>query len=223
MSGTLTHAEAKTFYDRFGARQDSQGFYEDRATGELIVHGGFEAARSVFEFGCGTGRFAARLLADHIPPEASYRAVDVSTTMVDLARARLAPWHGRAEVSRSSGAVRLEATDATCDRFLANFVLDLLSEADIRTLLAEAHRVLRPSGLLCLAGLTRGRRFPARLVSWVWEAVFARDPKRLGGCRPIELRRYLPPENWELRHHAVVSSFGISSEIVVAARRGPWA
>lgn len=220
MGGTLTHAEAKTFYDRFGARQDSQGFYEDRATGELIAHGGFEAARSVFEFGCGTGRFAARLLVDHLPPEASYRAVDLSTTMIDLARTRLAPWRDRAEVSASSGSVRLDAADATYDRFLANFVFDLLSEADIRDLLAEAHRVLLPGGLLCLTGLTHGRRLPSRLVTWVWEAVFARDPKRLGGCRPIELRRYLPAENWELRHHTVISSFGISSEVVVAARRG---
>ncbi len=173
----------------------------------------------MFEFGCGTGRFAARLLADHLPPEASYRAVDISTTMVDLARTRLAPWRGRAEVSRSSGAVRLDAADATYDRFLANYVFDLLSEADIRALLAEAHRVLRPGGLLCLVGLTRGRRVLARLVSRTWEVVFARDPARLGGCRPIELRRYLSAETWELRHYAVVSSFGISSEIVVAARR----
>ncbi len=219
MGGTLTHAEAKTFYDRFGARQDSQGFYEDRATGELIVHGGFETTRSVFEFGCGTGRVAAQLFAEHLPPEASYRAVDISATMVDLARARLAPWRGRAEVSASSGSMRLDAADAAYDRFLTNFVLDLLSEADIRTLLAEAHRVLLPGGLLCLTGLTRGRRFLSRLVTWVWEAVFARAPKRLGGCRPVELRRYLSAENWELRHHAVVSSFGICSEVVVAARR----
>ncbi len=218
MGRTLTHAEAKTFYDRFGARQDSQGFYEDRATDESIAHGGFEAARSVFEFGCGTGRFAAKLLADHLPPEASYRAVDLSTTMIDLARARLAPWRDRAEVSASSGSLRLDAADATYDRFLANFVFDLLSEADIRTLLAEAHRVLLPGGLLCLTGLTRGRRFPSRLVTWVWEAVFARAPKLVGGCRPVELRRYLPPESWELRHHAAIDSFGVSSEVLVAAR-----
>ena len=43
--GTLAHAEAKNFYDRFGARQDGQEFYEDRATGEPITHGGFEAVR----------------------------------------------------------------------------------------------------------------------------------------------------------------------------------
>ena len=66
-SPVLTHDEARRVYDRIGAGQDSQAFYEDRATRLLIRHGAFERARSVLEFGCGTGRFAARLLARHLP------------------------------------------------------------------------------------------------------------------------------------------------------------
>ena len=34
----LSSDEARAFYDRFGARQDSQAFYEDPATRDLIVH-----------------------------------------------------------------------------------------------------------------------------------------------------------------------------------------
>jgi len=33
---TLSHQQAKAFYDRFGAKQDSQAFYEDRAVQELV-------------------------------------------------------------------------------------------------------------------------------------------------------------------------------------------
>jgi hypothetical protein len=33
---TLTHAEARAFYDRFGAKQDAQAFYEGRAVRDLI-------------------------------------------------------------------------------------------------------------------------------------------------------------------------------------------
>ena len=32
----LSRDEAKAFYDRFGAKQDSQGFYEDRALEDLV-------------------------------------------------------------------------------------------------------------------------------------------------------------------------------------------
>jgi ubiquinone/menaquinone biosynthesis C-methylase UbiE len=84
MGRTLTTAQAKAFYDRFGARQDAQSFYEDRAIDVLVVHGVFSTATSVFEFGCGTGRFAKRLLAQALPPEARYMGVDVSSAMVCL-------------------------------------------------------------------------------------------------------------------------------------------
>ena len=55
---TLSHEEAQRFYDRFGAKQDWQRFYEDRAISELVAHGALADAQSVVEFGCGTGRIA---------------------------------------------------------------------------------------------------------------------------------------------------------------------
>jgi SAM-dependent methyltransferase len=63
---TLSHDEARRAYDRIGSLQDSQAFYEDVATSLLLQHGDFPSARSVFEFGCGTGRFAQRLLEEQL-------------------------------------------------------------------------------------------------------------------------------------------------------------
>jgi hypothetical protein len=40
----------------------------------LIAHVGFGEAHAVFEFGCGTARFAEELLADHLPPDSRYVA-----------------------------------------------------------------------------------------------------------------------------------------------------
>ena len=50
----LSRDEAKAFYDRFGAKQDSQGFYEDRALEDLMEHVDVDEAEAGFEFGCGT-------------------------------------------------------------------------------------------------------------------------------------------------------------------------
>ena len=58
----LNREQAKTFYDRLGSRQDSQAFYEDPAIRDLIAEADFETARSIFEFGCGTGRGQTELL-----------------------------------------------------------------------------------------------------------------------------------------------------------------
>ena len=61
----LTHQQAKAFYDRLGSKQDLQAFYEVPVTNNLIAHAALEQAQSVFEFGCGTGAFAERVLAHH--------------------------------------------------------------------------------------------------------------------------------------------------------------
>ncbi|HYZ39313.1 MAG TPA: class I SAM-dependent methyltransferase [Stellaceae bacterium] len=216
---TLSHEEARAFYDWFGARQDSQGFYEDPALSDLLAHADFGESHSVFEFGCGTGRFAERLLSSWLPSDGRYQATEISATMVRLAQARLAPWGERAHVVQTSGAISVPASDASFDRFIVCYVLDLLSEPDIRQLLAEAHRVLIPDGLLCLAGSTRGASLSARIVGVLWQTIFRLQPKLVGGCRAIVAREYLGDRDWAVHYANVVTHFGISSEVLVARTR----
>jgi len=216
---TLSHGEVKAFYDWFGARQDGQRFYEDAAVEDLMAHADFRHAHAAFEFGCGTGRLADRLLAEHLPSDCRYRAVDISTTMVRLARERLARWGQRVVVEQTSGSVLLDAESSSFDRFLVTYVLDLLEAEDISGLLDEAHRVLEPGALLCTVGLTRGRSLPAGIVDLVWHGLFRLNPKLVGGCRAIAVGDYLRDGAWSLRHHNVITRFGVSSEVVVAARR----
>lgn len=215
---TLSPDEAKAFYDWFGAKQDSQRFYEDPAVADLISHADFDEARSVLEFGCGTGRLAERLLSHYLPTGCRYRAFDISSTMVLLARKRLAHWGERFAVEQTFGSMTVTAQDSSFDRFIANYVLDLLSEQDIRSLLAEAHRVLEPGGLLCTVGLTHGTSLSAKLAGSLWQALFRLYPKLLGGCRAVAVRDFLDDSNWSLRYANVVTRLGISSEVLVAAR-----
>jgi SAM-dependent methyltransferase len=86
---TLKPSEARSYYDRFGKKQDSQGFYEEPALDDLLAHARFGEAQKVFEFGCGTGRFGARLLAEYLPSSATYLGCDLSQTMIGLATERL--------------------------------------------------------------------------------------------------------------------------------------
>jgi ubiquinone/menaquinone biosynthesis C-methylase UbiE len=214
----LSPEQARRIYDRIGRAQDWQSFYEDAATAELIAHGHFGTARAVLELGCGTGRFAARLLAEHLPPAATYFGVDVSPRMVTLASERLAPWRDRATVTTADGTDRVPVADGSVDRFVSNFVFDLLGPEAARAALDEAHRVLEPGGLLCTAGLTPAERGIARLVSRSWKSVWMRWPTLVGGCRPIRLADALDPARWDLRHRGVVTAWGIASEAVIARR-----
>jgi SAM-dependent methyltransferase len=215
---TLSRDEARRVYDRIGAFQDSQGFYEDRATDLIVRPGQFASARHVFEFGCGTGRFAARLLSDHLPPDASYRAVDLSPTMVGLAECRLAPFASRAKVVLTDGAPPALEPSEAYDRFVSTYVLDLLSEQDIAALLQEAHRILRPSGLLCVSSLSTGSGLASRLVAQLWSVVHRLSPSLVGGCRPLDVAGFLASRRWRVRHQVRVAPFAVSSEVVVAER-----
>jgi ubiquinone/menaquinone biosynthesis C-methylase UbiE len=214
----LTSEQARRVYDHIGRVQDWQRFYEDAATTELVAHAGFDGARSVVELGFGTGRFAAALLARHLPPGATYLGVDVSPRMVSLASSRLQPWPDRAGAVLVGGQDRVPVPDGAADRFVSNYVFDLLSAEATRAALDEARRVLEPGGLLCVAGLTPGEEGLPRLVSRAWERVWTRWPALVGGCRPIRLVEAIDTTHWDVRHHRVVSAWGITSEVLIVAR-----
>lgn len=215
----LSHQEARRAYDRIGSFQDSQAFYEDRATELLLRHGDFGSAEAVFEFGCGTGRFALRLFTDFLPPKATYRGVDISPKMVHLAKRRLARYEPRAEVVLTEGGSPSGEPPDAYDRFVSNYVFDLLAEEEIQSILRDARRMLRPAGLLCLAGLSTGIGPVSRAVASAWSWIQARRPAIVGGCRPIDLRPFLLDSDWEVRLHEKVVAFGMTSEALIARRR----
>lgn len=219
MSGRcLSRARARAFYDRLGEWQDVQ-WYENRALDLLVEKGDFGNARVVCELGCGTGRLAARLLDTALPPGAVYVAVDASRTMARLAGAKLARFGGRAMVARTDGTPALPVRDGAADRFVAAYVLDLLSEADLAAVLAEARRVLAPGGLFCACALTQGVGPLSRVVTGLWSMANRLSPVLTGGCRPLGVRNALDPAAWEMTFREVVVAFGVPSEVVVAARR----
>jgi ubiquinone/menaquinone biosynthesis C-methylase UbiE len=215
ISRTLTRSEARAVYDRIGRAQDTQAFYEDPAHDALIAHGDLGAARSILEVGCGTGRLAERLLRDHCSPSVHYVGVDLSPRMVEIARDRLASFGQRATVVTTDGTLSFDLADGSQDRIVATYLLDLLSENDIRAFLAEAHRLLGATGRLCLAGLTAGNDGLARFVSGAWAAVHALRPEWVGGCRPLRMRPFVDDEAWTITHRDVVRAWGVPSEVLV--------
>lgn len=215
---TLSHPEARRTYNRIGSLQDSQRFYEDPATELLLLHGNFASAEAVFEFGCGTGRFARRLLEEYLSKTAHYRGVDISPTMVHLAHTRLTPYSPRAEVLLTEGGAPVDELTGCYDRFVSNYVFDLLSHEDIKSVLREAHRILQPEGMLCLEGLSSGINFTSRSVASVVSWIQSRRPSLVGGCRPLDLLPLLPESEWHVEHHSKVVAFGVPSEVVVAKR-----
>jgi ubiquinone/menaquinone biosynthesis C-methylase UbiE len=218
---TFTVEQARAFYDFLGSRLDWQRFFEDPPFEVILRHGDFSQATSVLEFGCGTGRLAERLLSQLLPGKCDYRGLDISGTMLDLARKRLQPWAERAAVCLSDGSCTLVEADASADRVVCTYVLDLLSREQIQLFLSEAFRVLVADGLLCLASLSGGQGALGRLVSSIWRQAYALSPWIVGGCRPLDLTEFLSPSLWHIRHVELIRTFGFTSQVVVASKRPP--
>jgi len=212
----LTRSQARTFYDRFGEKQDTQAFYEDAALDDLIAHAEFDQVEKVFEFGCGTGRFASSLLINNLSHSASYLGIDLSQTMIAISEQRVLPYKERAKVSQSDGSMHFPLSDLSVDCVVSTYVLDLLSETDICKAISEARRVLIPSGKLCLVSLTQGVTFASRFVCAMWSVVFRLRPALVGGCRPILLDSFFNQQSWSVDYRNVVTQFGVPSEVLIA-------
>ena len=195
--------------------QDWQAFYEDATTDRLLTAAALGGEQRIFEFGCGTGRLAQRLLRT-LPASVTYRGVDLSPVMINLATQRLAAWTDRAEAVLVDGSLPLPAADASADRIVSTFVFDLLGKDDARAVLDELRRILTPDGLLCLASLTHGEGFLERVVSRTWTGLWRVAPQVTGGCRPITVSAVLG-RDWQIKRHARVHRWGLVTEVVIAA------
>jgi ubiquinone/menaquinone biosynthesis C-methylase UbiE len=211
----LTPSQVSKFYDHFGKRQDKQNYYEDVATTDLLKHARFDTAQSIVEFGCGTGGFAEQLFDKYLPDDTVYWGCDVSKTMIELSRQRLSRFGSRTALWKSTGETFLPLPSDSADRFVSNYVLDILLFDEIDVVLGEAKRVLKKNGLLCLTGLTNGKTLFSKAWMSFWNVRFALNPKWVGGCRPMEIKKFLDT-GWDIEHYHITVARGISSEVIVA-------
>jgi len=187
-----------------------------RATG--IAHSNFSEAHSVFEFGCGTGRFANELLSGPLPSDAIYFGCDISQTMVGLTENRILTFADRAKGYLTDGTFEFKFLNEKFDRVVSNYVLDIFSFNNIALFLDKAHRILNRHGLLCLVSLTFGKTVFSRLVPSIWTLIHRLKPKLVGGCRPIRLTEFIDQNYWQVEYSKIVNAWGISSEILVAKK-----
>ena len=136
----------KHFYNWLGAKLDSQAFYEQSGLDELVHYGQFDSAHNVFEFGCGTGRLARRLLAGYLPSDCRYIAVDISPKMVEITLENLKPWRDQSDIMITTGDIELGFENGRFDRFISTYVVDLLNDEDATMAIDE----LRKGNILLL-------------------------------------------------------------------------
>mmetsp|Transcript_78536 Transcript_78536/g.115010 ORF Transcript_78536/g.115010 Transcript_78536/m.115010 type:complete len:153 (+) Transcript_78536:1-459(+) len=150
-----------------------------------------------------------------------YEGVDQSEVMIEYATDRMSAFAPRARVRRIEDGEPSrfgEGCDSeSVDVVVSTYVLDILSDDDIASMLTESYRVLKKGGVLCLSGLTYGQDFRSKIVATGWAFIHFLNPAIVGGCRAQELSPYLGP-GWTVREKVVVSGAKICSEVLVAVK-----
>lgn len=142
--GTLS---AMCEFDRWSRSYDQsllqRCFFEP--SHDLLLEQFTPADRRVLDIGCGTGRFATRVL--HEFPEVCLWGLDLSSKMLEHASARGLPLNGRFSLVRGDSG-RLPFRDSTFDVVTCSHSFH--HYPDQAGAVAEMFRVLRPGGRLML-------------------------------------------------------------------------
>lgn len=131
--------------------------------GNPVLHAGLRPGERVIDLGCGAG-IDVLLAADQVGPVGLALGVDFLPSMVDRGR------HFAAEIGVTNarfvnGAIEdIPAVDESADVVISNGAINLSARKS--RALAEAYRVLRPAGRLCVSDLTLAdEELPAEILT----------------------------------------------------------
>ena len=135
--------------------------------------------------------------------------IELSAGMLRRARRRLGPGSAlcRADVRQ------LPFANEIFDVILNCYLLESLSDADIRRALAEFHRVLKPSGRLVLLTMIA----PAWPLDSIWMWLFRNAPLLVGACRPVVVTPFLMNNGWQVSLTEQISQNGFRSQLIRAS------
>jgi demethylmenaquinone methyltransferase/2-methoxy-6-polyprenyl-1,4-benzoquinol methylase len=191
--------EIAAMFDRIARRYDAMngvisGFQEPRWRHRLVAATGVGFGMSAVDVATGTGKVAVSL-ADAVGPFGRVVGVDVSQSMIGLARSRT---YDRVELEFVVGdALQLPLGDGQFDA--ATIAFGMRNLPDYGRGFAEMGRVVRPGGIVACLEIARprslvgrlGRIWFERVVPWLGRLIGQGDAYRY---LVESVRTYPPPE-----------------------------
>ena len=197
----LTAAQTRRVYDRIGRIQDLQAVYEYRATTRCSRTP--TSPMPTPSASSATAPAPSPSASSRLPPKPTPATrVSTSARTCTNSRSGASPAYAdHVELRLGNALPRLPYPDASFDRFLATYVLDLLAPGDITRTLAGSPPRPRPRRP-ALPRQPHHRHNPPLPAPHPRLAV-PRSLKQalVGGCRPIIISDHLDQTAWTLRHY----------------------
>jgi ubiquinone/menaquinone biosynthesis C-methylase UbiE len=164
----------------------------------------------VLEVALGSGEFYSTLA--RIAGLRRCVGVDLSAGMLVRARRRLEEAGIERRTLCRADALSLPFSAEAFDILFNLYMLDLLLVEDVRRVLREFARVLRPGGRLVVVTMAE----QAPLVNTLWTRLYRCSPVLVGGCRPLPVAEMLVSNGWKIELHEQISQCGFRSDLFVA-------
>lgn len=152
----------------------------------------------VLEVGFGTG-YSLKEMANSVGENGKAYGIDITPQMLEITikRLRKAGLMHRVELYEGD-ARRMPYGDSKFDAVYMASTLELFDTPDIPTVLDEVKRVLKPSGRLGVASMTKEGREGSLFIRF-YEWLHQRIPK-YANCRPIYVERSVADVGYQITH-----------------------
>jgi ubiquinone/menaquinone biosynthesis C-methylase UbiE len=174
---------------------------------------GAAPGETILEIGFGTGHSLLEI-AEAVGDTGKVCGIDVSSRMVEIAEARAAAagYSRRIELA-CVNAITIPYEECTFDGLFMNFTLEVFEQSEIKMLLQQCRKVLRPGGRICIVAMfTKGKH---GTMMKLYEWAHAKFPNT-SDCRPINVGELIRGAGFDVTEDTVTSFWGLSVEMVLS-------
>jgi ubiquinone/menaquinone biosynthesis C-methylase UbiE len=214
-----TKEEARQVYDRLSKFYDcTLGLlgrkYSKMALERLSVVEG----ETVLEIGVGTGH-CLKWMAELVGPTGNVCGIDISPGMIAKTRKRLEKDRSANRAELCCGdATRLPFVESAFDAVFMSFTLEVFDTPEIREVLVQIKKVLKPEGRLGIIDMSKEDRKSLFLRAYEW--IHNKCPKYLGS-RPIYAGQFVIDAGYRIKSKERIEIFRLPAEIIIAIKAMP--
>jgi ubiquinone/menaquinone biosynthesis C-methylase UbiE len=198
-------------YDRIAPVYDIwAGLTESKARNRALDLADVKDGEDILEVAVGTGVAFYEIAVRN--PNGTNTGIDLSIGMLSKAKKRLQSLpHGNYHLNIGT-AFELEMANESVDTLLNQYMFDLLSLEDIKKILLEFKRVLRPGGKLILTNMTEAEQFCGR----IYDLFYRISPGLMGGCRAVKLSGLIENTGFKIDKREYHQQMLFPSEVIRA-------
>lgn len=198
-------------YDKLAPVYDIWGaLAETNARNRALELANVSDGSAILEVAVGTGLTFSKLVKQNL--NGTNIGVDISTGMLEKAKARLKKVENTNYTLETGSAFKLNVESHSIDTLINNYMFDLIAFKDMPDILKEFKRVLKDDGRLILVNMTQGEA----ALSRVYDLIYRLSPTLMGGCRGVKLTDELIASGFKVETREYIQQMLFPSEVILA-------